>query len=496
MKTKLLHKLLIGMVVATSAFPIMATAPDAVQEIIGSESKATQNKIMSTATDRNNVYLYVKAEGNKIYDVGCTIGGVECGAIMQEPISEIKIPMKTLVIINNSEDISEKKQAKIEKFVSGLVEDKQDNELIRIATYDTKVSFLTDYERDLKKLEEGLSGIEYNAEKSYLADALNDFVDNKFEVDLESYQRVIVISGDIKYKDDGVSPETLLGKIQDTGVPVYVLDCSSNLNEDEDSEDVSELKQLADNTSGTYYLMSEYESVSEIVKDLADDRKQIKVTLQPGPLTEQKKMQLAVLTYKGTPDPQGDTVVLKAQVKMPQNIVLYTSEEKEEEKVKQKEEEKEQAEDIIKIVIYIAIGAAVIAIGAKGIKTVLRKKNNEDEDMLDVSLATQKRPLQKVAKRYLILTDVNNQNNVFKAEITGPIIIGRSAEATIKIDYDKSISGKHCEIILTPVNKLIIKDLQSSNGTFVRGQRVVTQVEIASGEIVQLGRVGFKVEVQ
>ncbi len=77
MKTKLPHKLLIGMVVATSAFPIMATAPDAVQEIIGFESKTTQNKIMSTATDRNNVYLYVKAEGNKIYDVECTIGGVE-----------------------------------------------------------------------------------------------------------------------------------------------------------------------------------------------------------------------------------------------------------------------------------------------------------------------------------------------------------------------------------------------------------------------------------
>lgn len=50
-------------------------------------------------------------------------------------------------------------------------------------------------------------------------------------------------------------------------------------------------------------------------------------------------------------------------------------------------------------------------------------------------------------------------------------ILGRGAEADIKVD-DNSVSRRHCEIVLS--NPIRLNDLNSTNGTWVRGERIST----------------------
>ena len=62
------------------------------------------------------------------------------------------------------------------------------------------------------------------------------------------------------------------------------------------------------------------------------------------------------------------------------------------------------------------------------------------------------------------------------------------------LDYDKSVSGRHCEIFIKN-GKFYIRDLNSSNGTFVNGSRVLTDAEVYSGCILTLGRLTLKLEI-
>ena len=96
----------------------------------------------------------------------------------------------------------------------------------------------------------------------------------------------------------------------------------------------------------------------------------------------------------------------------------------------------------------------------------------------------------------LVLIDENNPGRTLQTPIRGAIIVGRKpGESNLIIDYDKSISGKHCQITEKD-GKFYLKDLQSSNGTFMNETRLLSEVEIHSGCKIRLGRVVLRVEIK
>ena len=61
--------------------------------------------------------------------------------------------------------------------------------------------------------------------------------------------------------------------------------------------------------------------------------------------------------------------------------------------------------------------------------------------------------------------------------------LGRGTDTDIRIE-DPGASRNHCEIVLgTPV---LVRDLNSTNGTFVNGQKI-SQVEVADGTAIMIG---------
>lgn len=72
-------------------------------------------------------------------------------------------------------------------------------------------------------------------------------------------------------------------------------------------------------------------------------------------------------------------------------------------------------------------------------------------------------------------------------------VIGRQTDCQIRIPTG-DISRHHCELTLSPEGKLTIRDLGSSNGTYVNKRRV-TQTELQAGDLIAVGDMVFVVKV-
>ena len=99
------------------------------------------------------------------------------------------------------------------------------------------------------------------------------------------------------------------------------------------------------------------------------------------------------------------------------------------------------------------------------------------------------------AQHMLSLSDLKNSAYSFQAPLRNKVSIGRAPHNQIVIDYDKSVSGSHCEIFVDG-SGFKIRDLNSSNGTFVNGSEVSDTATIFDGSVLRLGRAEFKVVIQ
>jgi len=94
----------------------------------------------------------------------------------------------------------------------------------------------------------------------------------------------------------------------------------------------------------------------------------------------------------------------------------------------------------------------------------------------------------------LVISGPLKGHNYFVKSDT-PILIGRSNEAIIKISYDNFCSRRHA--LLYWENKTcLIKDLNSTNGTFVNNKRISQLTELHDGDIIGLGDTKLVVSVK
>lgn len=65
------------------------------------------------------------------------------------------------------------------------------------------------------------------------------------------------------------------------------------------------------------------------------------------------------------------------------------------------------------------------------------------------------------------------------------VIIGRSSECDVVVDYP-DISRQHASLIFTGAGCLL-KDLRSTNGTFLNDERVIVDAQLSDGDVIRLG---------
>ncbi len=67
-----------------------------------------------------------------------------------------------------------------------------------------------------------------------------------------------------------------------------------------------------------------------------------------------------------------------------------------------------------------------------------------------------------------------------------PIVIGRGEGSNIRIDYDKFCSRSHA-VVYWENNACYVKDLNSTNGTFVNKMRILGNVKLENQNILSFG---------
>jgi pSer/pThr/pTyr-binding forkhead associated (FHA) protein len=89
------------------------------------------------------------------------------------------------------------------------------------------------------------------------------------------------------------------------------------------------------------------------------------------------------------------------------------------------------------------------------------------------------------------------QNGAFLDKIltikAGDNIVGRGSECDVFV-ADGSISRRHA-ILTASVDKFVVRDMGSANGTFVNGQKIQDITPVRSGEVVRFGSLSFRLEL-
>ena len=93
-----------------------------------------------------------------------------------------------------------------------------------------------------------------------------------------------------------------------------------------------------------------------------------------------------------------------------------------------------------------------------------------------------------MAKLVLLSAGMTGRTHDLKADKT---TIGRVEDNTFQI-AEPSVSSHHCEVLLRG-NDVIVKDLNSTNGTFINGEKV-TESPIKPGQILRLGQIEMRLE--
>lgn len=76
--------------------------------------------------------------------------------------------------------------------------------------------------------------------------------------------------------------------------------------------------------------------------------------------------------------------------------------------------------------------------------------------------------------------------------LRGPVTLGRAADNTIVLD-DTFASGHHARVEFAG-GRCWVEDLRSTNGTYVRGQRLQGAAELAAGDELRIGECVLRFE--
>lgn len=489
-------------------------------------SAANDIRVAGTYTNEDYISLYVKGFTSEINEIECQIGTKAGQQTDFEDAADMENAPRTLIMIDNSLSITTGNREKIGSFLTEYVDESDRKEQIAIATFDEELRMITDYTADNETLKSAIDTLTYQNQETYFTDVLYDVLaEGQLGMD-DSYKKIIIISDGVDNKSIGYTRDELYTLIKEKSYPIYTLGCIYKSNE----ERLENMFALSRMTGGLSFLLDETENTGDLADAIRDDSRAVHIRVMPGSEEmdgSSRNILLMIRTSEGEQKVEaGIKMPFQAEIKQLEEVPFSEPSVEAPQEIAEPEPIVSEPEPVAKEkgspVLYVGIGvAAVLLIAAIIIIIVLiRKKpgkeNNNDFEVLHEEVTPVVRPdtdatlllnnadddktqmiWNTAAKRYMLyLTDIRNPGRTFQTPVNGTVIIGRKAgEASLVIDYDKSVSGKHCQISERN-SKFYVKDLQSSNGTLLNGVKILAEMEICSGCTLTLGRLEMKVEVR
>jgi pSer/pThr/pTyr-binding forkhead associated (FHA) protein len=94
-----------------------------------------------------------------------------------------------------------------------------------------------------------------------------------------------------------------------------------------------------------------------------------------------------------------------------------------------------------------------------------------------------------MAKLVVLSEGLTGQSYELKVDKT---TVGRVEDNTFQIVHP-SVSSHHCEVLLRG-NDVVVKDMNSTNGTFINNQQITDEAVLKPGQVMRLGQVEVRLE--
>lgn len=96
-----------------------------------------------------------------------------------------------------------------------------------------------------------------------------------------------------------------------------------------------------------------------------------------------------------------------------------------------------------------------------------------------------------MAKLVILSSGMTGRSHELKVDKT---TIGRVDDNTFPI-AEASVSSHHCEILLRGAD-VFVNDLNSTNGTFINGDKITGEAMLKPGQILRLGQIELRLDVE
>ncbi len=487
--------------------------------------------IVETSTGEEDISVYIKGAEGELTAPQAQIGTTAAQNVTAVKIKDLDVPMKTLIMIDNSLSITNADREKIAAFLQDFLADRLDKEQIAIATFSEQITYLTDYTNDYAVLKSAAEGITYQDQETYLTDVLYELLSTEYVQNEENvYRRIIVVSDGVDNKAIGYTKDELYALLKENPVPIYTIGCIKG----ENNEQLENMFVLSRMTAADYFVLDDVENTLDITAAMKKDRDIVRVTITPAQESMDGSKKAVKISFSS-----GETASsLSADILMPQKQMETVQEAPAQPVVTEtvpiqtqpaqtQSAQTPSSDDRadVKPGIVLAGGAFLVLIVAGVIVFLLvsaKKKKSVTFESVDENVMSQlERNISGTnvktemiypsaadddgqtcmiwndkASCQIVLTDINSPMKSFQAPLCQSVVIGRkSGQCDIVLDYEKSVSGRHCRITVRD-GKFYISDLQSSNGTYVNDSKVLTETEIVSGNIIKLGRLKMRFEVR
>ena len=96
-----------------------------------------------------------------------------------------------------------------------------------------------------------------------------------------------------------------------------------------------------------------------------------------------------------------------------------------------------------------------------------------------------------MAKLVILSQGMTGRSHDLKVDKT---TIGRVDDNTFPI-AESSVSSHHCEVFMRG-SDVVVNDLNSTNGTFINGDKITGEAVLKPGQILRLGQIELRLEVE
>lgn len=476
---------------------------------------ASEGRLLQSLEKDGEIIAYIESD-SAVTSVDAQVAQYPCENVEVTTLENISV--HTVILLDNSLSITQENRGNIKEILTQYVQEMPENEAVSLATFGEDMQFLAEKSGDRDELAGVIDTIEFQDQDTYLTDFLYQALE-RIEADPE-YTRFIVISDGVDNKAIGITKEELTDKLKEMPRPIYTIGHEYA----ENSDQLKNMFALSRITNGKELLIEDFEDISQIVEEIHDFSKisslrmdipkdvmdggskhiLLNVHTQGGDLelTGEVSMPFGLVenepepTPRPTPEPIPEPTPQPASQTSPEPVPAPV------------QAEKASGADPVKIV-----GLVVLIFGVAGFLVCQKKSKNSNKtsdpkkkkvEAAPGSVIPEPTPVEETSGdetvvldgRYLlVLRDKANPERIFRYPMDQHVVVGRNTDKVqIAIDYNRTISGQHCEFYVRG-GRFLIRDMGSANHTYLSGHMLNGEAEVTSGSIVRMGEVEFGVEI-